>query len=55
MLPRTCIPQDGVVRDVSGVSTGLVVEKDVSALDPLIFLSETIPKQAKVCSMFTFR
>ena len=51
MLPRMRIPQDGVVSDVSGVSTGLVVEEDESAPDPLNFLSETIPQRAEVCSV----
>lgn len=51
MLPRTRIPQDGVVSDVSGVSTGLVVEDDESAPDPLNFLSQAISRQAEVCSV----
>ena len=46
------LAEDGVVHDVSGVSTGLVVEDDESSLYPLIFLSETTPKQAKACGMF---
>ena len=48
MMPRARISEDSLISDVSGVSTGLVVEEDEAAPDPLLSFSEPTPTGSRV-------
>ena len=43
MMPRTRISEDHLISDITGVSTGLVVEEDAASPDPFLFLCESAP------------
>ena len=48
VMPRARISEDSLISDISGVSTGLVVEDDEATPDPLLLFSEPTPTGFKV-------
>ena len=48
MMPRTRISENCVISDITGVSTGLVVEEDEASPDPLNFLCEATSTESEV-------
>ena len=43
LMPRTRISESCLISDISGVSTGLVVEIGEDSLEPLLFLCDLEP------------
>lgn len=41
LLPRTRISESCLISDITGVSTGLVVEVGEDSLEPLLFLCDS--------------
>ena len=48
MIPHARISEHSLISDISGVSTGLVVEDDEAAPDPLLLFSEPTPTGSRV-------
>lgn len=57
LIPRTRIPESSLISDITGVSTGLVVEVGDDPLDPLLFGGESaslVCDYQKFCAIMYF-